>query len=173
MGKAERALLVKLTSSQTRHAHGTVLASTVRYGCKSSGSPRVGGNRNPNTRMLVQSKMGNTLGKAAFVDFAVQWSMGTLAILLGTEKFFDLVGTLTFPLLALLSLKRNGLLPSTRQKTQTALVCAWAVRLGLFLFRRVMKSGGDSRFSKVRDNPRVFIMYWTVQGMLTQFDNGR
>ena len=107
--------------------------------------------------------MGNFLAKVAVIDFAIQWSMWILATLLKTEKFYDLIGSLTFITLSLLSLTWNGR-PTTRQKTQTAAICVWATRLGLFLFHRVMKSGADRRFNKVRDNPRVFFVYWTVQG---------
>ncbi len=53
------------------------------------------------------------------------------------------------------------------QLIQTALVCMWAIRLGLFLFMRVMKAGQDSRFNRVRDNPKRFFVYWTIQGNLT------
>ena len=40
----------------------------------------------------------------------------------------------------------------------------WAVRLGLFLFMRVIRDSHDSRFNRVRDNPKRFFIYWTVQG---------
>lgn len=51
------------------------------------------------------------------------------------------------------------------QMIQSGLVSMWAVRLGLFLFWRVLKAGHDSRFKRVRDNPRMFLFYWTVQGV--------
>ena len=37
-------------------------------------------------------------------------------------------------------------------------------RLGAFLFSRVLKDGKDSRFDKVRGNPKLFWIYWTIQG---------
>ena len=42
---------------------------------------------------------------------------------------------------------------------------AWAVRLGTFLFFRVTKDGGDKRFDKARDDPKVLLVYWTIQGV--------
>ena len=38
------------------------------------------------------------------------------------------------------------------------------LRLGMFLFSRVLKEGKDSRFNKVRGDPKMFWVYWTIQG---------
>lgn len=107
--------------------------------------------------------MGNTLVKAAVTDFAIQWSCFVIAALLKTEKFYDLAGSATFILLALQSLTRNGRF-FPQQVIQSGLVSTWAARLGIFLFLRVLKDGHDRRFNRVRDNPRRFFMYWTIQG---------
>ena len=40
----------------------------------------------------------------------------------------------------------------------------WAIRLGLFLFLRVMKTGHDSRFKRAKADPKLFLLYWTLQG---------
>ena len=34
----------------------------------------------------------------------------------------------------------------------------------MFLFSRVLKEGKDSRFNKVRGDPKMFWVYWTIQG---------
>jgi len=52
-----------------------------------------------------------------------------------------------------------------RQFIQSHMVMAWASRLGLFLFVRVLKEGGDKRFDAVRDKPMKFLVYWTIQGI--------
>ncbi|XP_063421636.1 uncharacterized protein LOC134706542 [Mytilus trossulus] len=106
----------------------------------------------------------SNLVKAAAVDFGIQWACWAVAATLKTEKFYDLAGSSTFFLLALQSLRWNRTY-FTRQKVQTGMVMAWAVRLGTFLFTRILKEGHDKRFNKVRDNPRVFWFYWTVQGV--------
>lgn len=36
----------------------------------------------------------------------------------------------------------------------TVMVMLWAARLGAFLFRRVLKTGKDSRFDEIKTNPR-------------------
>lgn len=107
--------------------------------------------------------MGNALVRAAATDLAVQWGCFLIAAYLRTEKFYDLVGSGTFILLLLQSLIRNGRF-FPRQVIQSGLVSTWAARLGLFLFLRVMKDGHDRRFNRVRDNPKRFLLYWTIQG---------
>ena len=108
--------------------------------------------------------MGNVLGKAAAVDFAIQWGMFLLAAYFKTEKFFDATGSATFLVLMVQSLLHaRRFFP--RQVVQSGLVATWATRLGLFLATRVLRDGRDSRFNRVRDNPRRFFIYWTVQGV--------
>ena len=111
--------------------------------------------------------MGNVLGKAATVDFCIQWGMFLLAAYLKTEKFFDATGSATFLVLVLQSLLHTRRF-FPRQVVQSGLVATWATRLGLFLVTRVLRDGRDSRFNRVRDNPRRFFIYWTVQGALCE-----
>lgn len=108
--------------------------------------------------------MGNNLVKSAAVDFGIQWVLWVVASKLQTEKFYDLAGSGTFLLLAYQSLKWNPA-PSDRQKIQSGMVMTWALRLGLFLFTRILKEGSDRRFNNVRDNPKKFLIYWTLQGV--------
>ena len=108
--------------------------------------------------------MGNVFTKSLLINFSIQWLLFLIAAYLRTEKFYDLAGTSTFIVLALQSLlTASRFFP--RQVIQTCLVSTWAVRLGLFLFVRVMQAGKDSRFNKVRGNPKLFWIYWTIQGM--------
>lgn len=44
-----------------------------------------------------------------------------------------------------------------RQLVATLLVMTWALRLGMFLFDRVIRVGKDSRFDKVKDKPLLFL----------------
>ena len=43
---------------------------------------------------------------------------------------------------------------------------AWAARLGLFLFVRIMKDGEDKRFVIAKEQPSTFFKFWTIQGKL-------
>ncbi|KAL8600571.1 hypothetical protein ACOMHN_062443 [Nucella lapillus] len=89
--------------------------------------------------------MGNSLAKAAALDFGIQWGCWVIAAALKTEKFYDLTGSSTFLALALQSLRWGGTY-HTRQKIQTGLVVIWAARLGTYL-------------------PGVFFVYWSLQGV--------
>jgi steroid 5-alpha reductase family enzyme len=45
------------------------------------------------------------------------------------------------------------------------LVSIWALRLGTFLYRRIHKSGSDSRFDDIKPSFTRFLMAWTLQGL--------
>ncbi|KAK8379380.1 hypothetical protein O3P69_019344 [Scylla paramamosain] len=106
---------------------------------------------------------GASLPLLAALDFSVQWVLCGAAVLLKTEKFYDLAGSGTFILLAYLNYKRNGT-GHPRQLVQTGCVCVWALRLGLFLFTRVMKTGKDRRFKEALQKPSLMFVFWTMQG---------
>ncbi|XP_026864287.2 uncharacterized protein si:ch211-210c8.6 [Electrophorus electricus] len=108
--------------------------------------------------------MGSALSKCVAVDLCVQWVGWMFASALKTEKFYDIAGSGTFILLAHLS-RRWGGTSYLRQNVQTGLVTAWGLRLGMFLFRRILKDGQDSRFSNVRDSPGTFFVFWTLQAV--------
>lgn len=63
----------------------------------------------------------------------------------------------------------------TLERMQTFLTIAstlWATRLGLYLFVRIMRSGGrDSRFDDVRNNLPKFAMYWGIQAVWCYLTN--
>lgn len=45
------------------------------------------------------------------------------------------------------------------------MVIAWACRLGLYLFTRILKDGKDKRFDNVRNDPKRFFIFWSLQGV--------
>ncbi|CAB4032906.1 Delta(14)-sterol reductase [Paramuricea clavata] len=102
--------------------------------------------------------------RAAILDMGIQWILCAISTILKTEKFYDLAGSSTFIYLTwqVLSWSRQF---NTRQVIQSSCITAWAVRLGLFLFTRVLREGGDSRFNKVRDKPSMMLLFWTIQGV--------
>ncbi|XP_063808105.1 uncharacterized protein LOC135006610 [Pseudophryne corroboree] len=108
--------------------------------------------------------MLQALSLSLALSLAIQWILWVAAALLQTEKFYDLAGSGTFILLAQLSLRWTGT-KYIRQQVQTGLITVWGLRLGTFLFLRILQDGHDKRFDKVRDNPGKFLLYWTVQGI--------
>lgn len=114
--------------------------------------------------MTSYFNMGNVLVKSAVIDVGIQWAGFAVSAALKTEKFYDLLGSGTFLYLAYKSLQW-GKRYFARQKIQTGLVMVWALRLGLYLFSRILKDGHDRRFDKVRNVPTKFFLFWTVQAV--------
>lgn len=103
------------------------------------------------------------------VDFGLQLVFGVLSILLKTEKFYDFIGALTHITCAFLGVFYNW---NTSQDysfeaklIQAICVSLWAGKLGAFLFYRVIKAGGDSRFDEAKKNPVRLLFYWMLQGI--------
>lgn len=107
--------------------------------------------------------MGNALTKAAILDLSIQVVGCAIAVKFQTEKFYDATGSVTFIVLILQSLINSGTF-FPRQMIQSSLVSVWAVRLGMFLVVRMLRDAKDGRFNKVRGNPRIFIIFWLMQG---------
>ncbi|KAF0306018.1 hypothetical protein FJT64_022437 [Amphibalanus amphitrite] len=90
-------------------------------------------------------KGSSSVVQLACVDFGIQWGLWTVSAALHTEKFYDLaVG-------AAVAAAEHG--------------ARLAARLGLFLFVRVLKEGGDRRFNRARDSPATLFAFWTMQGV--------
>lgn len=86
------------------------------------------------------------------IDLGIQLLGWTGAVLLQSEYFYDLLGSATYLTLALGSLIYGGTYHAL-QILMTTLVAVWALRLGTFLFTRVIKAGGDSRFHELKTKP--------------------
>ncbi|MDO5723078.1 MAG: DUF1295 domain-containing protein [Flaviflexus sp.] len=101
---------------------------------------------------------------AIIIVFIIQWIGFALAIVLHTEAFFDLTGSLTYFLvtLGLVALSDSVSLPRI---LLAATVSIWAVRLGTFLAWRVRASGGDDRFDEIKTNPPRFFLVWNIQAL--------
>ena len=96
--------------------------------------------------------------------FVIQWIAFVPAFIKQTEKFYDLVGSITF-----LSAIWIGALLSpvvdARSWLLLAIVSIWTVRLGAFLFRRVRVAGEDRRFRDIKPSLFRFLLAWTLQGL--------
>eukprot|EP00747_Dinoflagellata_sp_TGD_P022511 gnl/TRDRNA2_/TRDRNA2_129157_c0_seq2.p1 gnl/TRDRNA2_/TRDRNA2_129157_c0~~gnl/TRDRNA2_/TRDRNA2_129157_c0_seq2.p1 ORF type:complete len:259 (+),score=30.58 gnl/TRDRNA2_/TRDRNA2_129157_c0_seq2:34-810(+) len=107
--------------------------------------------------------VGRIVAEVGLIDAAIQFACFVIAAALQTEKFYDISGSLTYILCVLHSFRRGG--QSLRQKVNTGLVVAWALRLGTFLLSRVVADGHDKRFNKVRNDPRKFVVFWAFQAL--------
>ena len=96
--------------------------------------------------------------------FVMQWVAFVPAWYRRTERWFDLVGSATFLTLMLAALAaRGGADP--RALLLAAMVGAWALRLGAFLFARIRRQGFDRRFAEIKHDAARFFLTWTLQGL--------
>ena len=96
--------------------------------------------------------------------FAINWLAFIPAALKQTEHFYDLVGGITYISVTLVAVLLASNL-DLRSALVAAMVMLWALRLSLFLFRRIAKAGKDDRFDLIKTRPLRFLMAWTIQGL--------
>ena len=100
--------------------------------------------------------------------FLIQWVVFIPAYLMRTEKFFDLAGSLTY-LTVVITTALITPVQDARTWLVVALVGIWALRLGSFLFIRVLKAGEDRRFREIKQSFFRFLQAWTLQGLWVTF----
>ena len=101
---------------------------------------------------------------AVGLAFLIQWLVFIPAYLLQSERFFDITGSLTYMTVTAIAVFLSPEIDD-RSILLLVLVVIWAGRLGLFLFRRVHKSGKDGRFDEIKKSFFRFLMTWTLQGL--------
>ena len=102
---------------------------------------------------------------------AIQWVAFVPAYLFGTERYYDLTGSLTYLTLTAVAVGL-GPTPDVRSGLLGALVAVWAARLGTFLFRRILSEGADRRFDEIKTSVVRFFAAWTLQGVWVCFTMG-
>lgn len=104
----------------------------------------------------------------AIIAFSINWLAFIPANMAQTERYFDVVGSLTYLTVIATAVM---LVPelSVRAKLAAIMVAVWAIRLGTFLFVRISKDGHDDRFDEIKVAPLRFFMTWTLQGLWVLF----
>ncbi|KAI1504823.1 hypothetical protein F5X99DRAFT_350200 [Biscogniauxia marginata] len=130
--------------------------------------------RNPFLRTMVPS---------VAAAFAVQTAVALPSIPAQSERFYDASGSATFLAVTLLSLYLPSIraraaagaaaqpLPSLlaagafnwRQVVLSAAVATWSIRLGSYLFARILGAGHDPRFDEIKRSPGKFAVAWVGQ----------
>ena len=104
---------------------------------------------------------------AVITAFIIQWILFFPAYFFRTEKFYDLVGSFTYLTVILFtfyfSIISIGF--NIGNLIVSFLIIVWAVRLGSFLFLRILKEGEDKRFKFIKQSATRFFMTWSLQGM--------
>ena len=96
--------------------------------------------------------------------FALQGLGFIPAFLYQTERYYDLIGSLTYISAIALVLLCSGEV-DLRQMLIAFFILIWAARLGSFLFSRIARDGGDSRFDKIKPSALLFFRTWMLQGL--------
>ena len=96
--------------------------------------------------------------------FLIQWLAFIPAYLLQTEKFLDLTGSLTYIFVTIIAVLLSPEVDG-RSLLLLSLVVIWAARLGIFLFRRILRAGKDDRFDEIKPSFFRFLNFWTLQGL--------
>ncbi len=103
------------------------------------------------------------------VSFLVHWIAFIPSYAFRTEKYYDICGTLAYVLVLLtaiyLTTSASESSLHTRSILVIALVLIWALRLGFFLFIRVLKAGEDRRFREVKQKFSGFLVWWTLSAL--------
>jgi steroid 5-alpha reductase family enzyme len=94
---------------------------------------------------------------------AINGAFFAIAAVRKTDVVTDLSYSLTFALLAVVLLFTGAREPV--QLIASLLVLAWALRLGGYLFRRILRMKVDHRFDGMRDEPLRFARFWLLQAV--------
>ena len=103
----------------------------------------------------------------AIICIGIQWLAWIPASIKQTERFYDLIGGLTYLTVIIFSLWAGSQSesPSIRELIISSLVIIWSLRLSFFLYRRIHRTGKDGRFDELKNSPIRFLVPWTLQGL--------
>lgn len=97
------------------------------------------------------------------ISVAINAAMFVVAFALKSDKLTDASYAVSFIVLALAIYNHSAVNPYV--VIGVGLVCAWAVRIGVFLLYRVIKTGKDARFDGIREHFWKFGKFWLGQAL--------
>ena len=104
----------------------------------------------------------------AGASFVVHWAIAIPALITKNEKYFDLTGmiaTLLIVIIAVFALYSSKQPTSILSITVAVFVTIWTLRLGTFLYIRILKIGEDVRFKEIKNSYPKFLMTWTLSAL--------
>lgn len=104
----------------------------------------------------------------AIVSFLTHWMIAAPSLITSSEKYFDFTGmvaTLLVVLTAMFALLSSGAQVSIRSVFVASFVSVWTLRLGIFLYKRIVKAGEDTRFRDIKKSLPKFLMTWTLSAL--------
>jgi steroid 5-alpha reductase family enzyme len=105
---------------------------------------------------------------AVALAFVINWIAFIPAYLQQTEKFFDLLGGISFISVVTVAVILSPTVDA-RSLLLLGVVVIWALRLSLFLYKRVHAAGEDRRFREIKVSFPGFLQIWTLQGIWVSF----
>jgi steroid 5-alpha reductase family enzyme len=102
------------------------------------------------------------------VAFVIQWIVFVPSFIKRTEKFYDLTGAFTYSTIIIAAVLLSPDI-DLRSMLLMVLILIWAIRLGGYLFLRVLKTGEDKRFEELKQSGPRFFVTWTIQGLWVSF----
>jgi steroid 5-alpha reductase family enzyme len=103
------------------------------------------------------------------ITFTIQWLVFLPSYYWHTERFYDFTGSLTYIIVIATALYHKGNFIGSRSDMRSLLlavfILVWALRLGTFLFLRILKDKEDRRFSDWKTSFPMFLRTWTLQGL--------
>jgi len=118
-----------------------------------------------------RADVGPVIVWAAAAAIVLQWIVFIPAFVFQTEKYYDLTGSITYVSVTVgtlayrLAYSNPSLQLNVRPLVSSVLVVLWALRLGSFLVKRIMRAGKDGRFDEVKPFFARFLAAWTIQGL--------
>ena len=100
--------------------------------------------------------------------FVMNWIAFVPAYLRQTEKFFDLMGGISFISVVMVTVILGPVVDG-RSWLLFLMITVWAYRLSSFLYKRVHAAGEDRRFREIKVSFPRFLLTWTLQGIWVSF----
>ena len=103
------------------------------------------------------------------LSFIIHWIIFIPSYIYKTEKFYDITGTVAYISILITTVyllnvvNDEGIL--LRSILSTIFVMIWAVRLGIFLFKRVIEVGEDKRFKVAKKSFSKFLMFFNISAL--------
>jgi steroid 5-alpha reductase family enzyme len=100
---------------------------------------------------------------------AAAWAVSTVGRPEPTEHYYDLAGAATHVALVAHAVGTSAWASGGRVSPRVALMAAlstvWAVRLGSYLYGRVVRVGADTRFTELKARPATWALPWAFQAV--------
>jgi steroid 5-alpha reductase family enzyme len=103
------------------------------------------------------------------ISFAIHWLIFIPSYIAKSEKFYDITGTLAYISTIVVASSHIVLNLGSNLTDRSILliifVSIWSLRLGTFLFSRIIKAGEDKRFRDIKISFSSFLVAWTLSGL--------